>query len=184
MIWSSKAHDLRSNSERIRTARMFQTTENMRPVFEDRNIPFAPVDYFEIPAGAHAIGKLVIPYVSLDGRGKLVDSLPSFYGVTKRPDTHGFESDNVTRVMQQRHVTAEDLSLRRGIFTPYGRVSAELFVAQSMAEVLQEGYVSDRIIHLEELTKEAGTSEQLYEKQRAIVVEELGVAIDALRDII
>lgn len=164
--------------------RKVQKTTLLIDAFEERGIPFEPVNYTVIPPRIHDIDKLVVPYVSLDTRGKMNQELPHFYAVTARPDTKGIDVRSVRKRSQQAHVVAEDISLKRGLMTPYARTNTEQLVAGMISSLSRRGYVDDRIVHLDTLRKEAEQSEQLYDKQRAIIVEELGMAMDGLRALI
>lgn len=180
MIWSMKSAELKTNYGRLQAARMFQRTRLLPEEFAKRDFPGEPVNYLEIPPLQHTIGKLVVPFVALDPRGFLIDSLPAFYGVTKRPDTGQIDMSVVSERSREAHVTAEDLAFRRGIFTPFARASSETLVSDFVPEGYRDSYIQDRIAHLEALRQEAGQSPDLHGKQTAIVVDELSLGIDAL----
>ena len=185
MIWSTPAKELRANYRRLDNSDMLEQTNGLSGALYAREVAVRKARYLEIPAAAHSIGKLVVPYVNLDSRGTLVPSIPSFYAVTERPDTSGFSVEpRIRRNMQEGHVLAEDLSLRRGIFTPFARMRSELDIVNAIedtAQVYTAGFVTDRIAHLTALSDEAASHVLVQENQRSIIIEELAIAMDALR---
>ena len=103
--------------------------------------------------------------------------------VTKRPDTSDIDRASVLRRSQEAHVVAEDLSLRKGIFTPYARARTEVFVSSLIPDHYREGYLNDRLAHLETLRQEVSASDaDLRGKQSFILIEELSLGIDALKE--
>jgi hypothetical protein len=137
-----------------------------------------PVPYFIIPSGAvrHA-GTMVMSYVNLTRNGFLSLTAPKAYGVIDRPTTSEVEHQQVR--LRESHVIAEDMALRRGIYTPYGRAAAEIYVAKLVA--LHENaaaYVPDRISHLTALVEQISADPQFYRGEDA--VEQLQTGIESL----
>lgn len=180
MIWSLPIAKLRENQALLHSSHTLMATTLLEEDFEDRRILHEPVEYLTIPPMLHKIGKLVIPYVLLDGRGMLDTAAPAFYAVTNRPDDASLSKRSVSRRSQEAHVIAEDLALRHGIFTPYARANAEVLVSGMLPDVYRESYMRDRIAHIGALVDEASKSEYLSEKHREVVIDELQIATEAL----
>ncbi|HEX8182384.1 MAG TPA: hypothetical protein VF575_02165 [Candidatus Saccharimonadales bacterium] len=159
---------------------MLEQTELIHSKLHDLGLPTSPIDYFEIPSRAHSVGKLVVPFVHLLDTGEIDAGLPPIYGVTSQPNAHTKRS-SVLR-SQEAHVFAEDLALRRGIFTPYARGSSEVIATKLIPKAYLPQYVSDRVAHLGALIVEVDETRNLTKKQRAFVIKEIGSAKGMLED--
>lgn len=136
--------------------------------------------YFPIPPRAHgSIGKLVVSYVHIDRQGFLDANEPRIYGVTSRTNT--FQGHQRTEERSpQVHVFTEDLSLRRGLFTDYGRASSEAVGVSLMPELFVPEYAQDRIAHLQALQGEVQETHGLIQTQKQKITTELAKAINFL----
>lgn len=186
MIWNTPVEQLRFASERADSAGMLLETTQLDASLRANNVPYRKVRYMEIPPAIHAIGKLVVPFVSLDARGTLVQSLPSFYAVTRRPNVGEIPAlEETYTTIREAHVHAEDLALRRGIATPYGRTNSEIQVAEAYQGVVHEtfhqDYGKDRVAHLLALHKDVTGFEQSELRITRIAADELLTAVDSLR---
>lgn len=140
------------------------------------------VYYVTVPkSAASAMGRFVMSYVTIDkgGYGRPVAGTPRLYAVVERP-TEALGTAGEIR-LRECHVLAEDLALRRGILTPYGRSDAESIIARQFAGgFYAENYIPDRIAHLEALRGEYTASFKPTENQHKAGTE-LTRAIDTLQ---
>lgn len=97
MIWSQPVRDLRRYEGMLERNGSLRHTTLLESEFEDRNIPHDPVKYLTIPPVQHHIGKLVVPYVSLNARGMISENTPAFYAVTERPNDANFGKGSVVQ---------------------------------------------------------------------------------------
>lgn len=136
-----------------------------------------PVPYFVIPAEAarrQGVATIVSSFVHLDGRGILSLTAPKAYGVVERP-TQAVVAHASLR-LREAHVIAEDMALRRGIYTPYGRAAAEIFVAKMVAEDGNaETYVPDRITHLTALSEQVSREGEFRRPDEIVAQLDLGM---------
>jgi hypothetical protein len=123
--------ELPKTVERFRTAKMLDSTADYTSKLDNA----APVDYFKLPRRADAHGRVVVAFAHLLGSGHLDPASPKAYGVILEPlaeDDPRYTNDAAMKITREHHVIAEDLALRHGIFTPYGRLTAEVAVINGL----------------------------------------------------
>lgn len=181
MIWNTPRQDLLTVARNFeRAPHTLQTTTLIAAEQAKLGYGDETVRFFEIPPISHHIGKLVVPFVAIDGRGFLNNVYPAIYGVTKR--ANALPDKDVTRKRaQEAQVFAEHMSLSRGIMTPYARASSEHLASQLIPDVYVEEYANDRIVHLQALVGEVHETELLTPRQRKLVMGELDLGVDALK---
>jgi hypothetical protein len=174
---SHRTGELKRQVDQLKAAGMLQHTQSQRR-HADEAIEAVP--YFVIPSqAARRMGTLVMSFVHLDQRGILSLTAPKAYGVVERPTQATVPNAGLR--LREAHVIAEDASLRRGIYTPYGRAASEIYVAKMVAE---EGnaphYLADRIGHLTALSSEIA-QEEIFPRTGQ-VLGELERGVDSLED--
>lgn len=174
------AHDNLSRAGLLRTA-----PDGLVDAFRRVKSPLdvGNIEYFIIPSqAAREVGKLVLPYVTLDPQGFLVADVPHAYAVTNSPDMNAIKSPAARERVQALHAIAEEHALRNGIFTPHGRTIAEIATVRCTARAYQPTFMSDRRAHLLALEAEADASSSLSNKQRSAVIQNLRAAAEALQE--
>lgn len=182
MLWSTPPIQLAA-LRGLLTPDKLQHTNLLSNELTERGYRHKSVKYFEIPPVAHQLSKLVVAYAFITPTGHLSPTPKPFYAVTKRPSNAGIDKPVVTRRLQQGHVLAEDLSLRRGIFTPDSRETTEPLIAGLMPDAYRDTYVEDRILHLGALATEAHETNLLGKRERDLVVKGLRRGINALNNL-
>lgn len=184
MIWSQQPRMLQESTRRLKMSGMLEDLPGfiLEECMEHR-IDTENVRYFVIPPRQHTIEKIVIPFVNIDPQGFLNQNLPHVYGVTERPDTEHIDKEAVRKRVRAAHVIAEHLSFRRGIFTDFGRATAEMAAVSLVPDLYQAGYLKDRIAHLRALTNEANEAPatSLSAHRLPKLITELGVGEQALQ---
>jgi hypothetical protein len=153
---SQRTPDLNRHVNQLRASGMLQFTVSQR---RHASEALEPVPYFVIPRqAARKMGTMVTSLVNIDGRGILSLTAPKAYGVVDRPSLATAEHSGMR--LREAHVIAEDAALRRGLYTPYGRAAAEIFVAKMVAEDNNiPSYIPDSVSHLEALVTEIETED-------------------------
>lgn len=177
LMRSQSKGDLRRQISALEQSGELRHTQSQQRHVDDT---LEPVPYFIVPAlAARKIGSLVIPYVHINRRGFLDVDSPKAYGITETPTESVAEHGEVR--LREAHVLAEDLALRRGLYTPFGRSAAELYVAEHVAEPVNAySYVPDRMAHLSALANKIQTEKQFEGTQ--LIVDQIKLGVDGLQN--
>lgn len=153
MIWSMKKPELVASIKQLEGAKdMLKQTAD----YSGKLVNAEVVQYFELPAGTNSRGRVVMAFAHLLGSGHLDTTMPRVYGVICQPlteDNPRFTNDHAVDLTQEHHVIAEDMALRNGIFTPYGRLTAEVAAIRGglMPGKPSHDFAAARITHLDGL---------------------------------
>jgi hypothetical protein len=186
MIWSMKPTEVADAHARFSKAGLLRRPpERLIEAFSKTgSMDVSAIEYLIIPPQAsHNIGKLVLPYVTLDESGFLVADTPHAYAVTNTPDINAIKSPVARERVQALHAIAEERALRNGIFTPHGRAIAEIAIVECTAPAYRQAYITDRCAHIGALIIEVEDLNRptLLADERAIVTQNLNQAVETLR---
>ncbi len=145
------------------------------------------VRYFELPAGTDSRGRIVMAFAHILGSGHLDKTMPRVYGVIHQPlteDNPRFTNEHAVDLTQEHHVIAEDLALRNGIFTPYGRLTAEIAVIKGglMPGKPSHDFAAARITHLDGLISSIEADNSMTQHSQDRAASELHRAQSYLRE--
>jgi hypothetical protein len=177
MIWSLPQAQVEATHEYMLEAGKLQPSVKVHDwlaASEGLVHELTPVEYVALP---HRIGKLVTPIVTINGDGYLEGT--NFYSVASSVDRQKIYAAPTKEGIRGAHALAERTSLSRGIFTPLGRVSSEVAIAEAIPKTFRRFYIDERMGHLAVLTGEVAESD-LNPAEQLTVRQQLELAVESL----
>ena len=183
MIWSLSKPELSKAVSRLDKAGMLRQTAD----YSGKLVNAQRVNYFELPPKTDkdgARGRVVMAFAHILSSGHLDPNSKAAYGVMIEPLAENdprYTNEHAMHLVQEHHVLAEDLALRHGIFTPFGRLTAESVVIRSLMPTKPRAeYAALRIAHLDGLLATVETDLTMNPHSHEIVARELTLAQDYL----
>lgn len=148
MIWSMNKAELTRQVKQLEKGEMLTRTK-------DRTADVAnaePVNYFVLPPSKSSHGRAVVSFTHLLSSGHLDSTVPFAFGVITQPlseEDKRRDNEVAVKMTQENHVLAEYLALKMGVFTPYGRETAEALVLNKlMPKAPRAEFAALRIAHI------------------------------------
>ena len=183
MIWSIEESQVLEAQNRVEKAGLLEESNLAHEWLANSPNPvkaLEPVQYVAAPYGA---GKLITPFATLNQDGFL-EGDHAFFSIASAISREKHVSAAYKSGIRESHALAERTALTRGIFTPVGRSSAEIIIAEAIPAPHRKHYVNERLGYLAVLSHEANDSTAINPLEQRTIVQQLDFAALALQKLL